>query len=435
MVHAGGDTFGLIRGVDRRMAGADPCGTGFSSGNRTMHLSNSRLTVLLVVVLALSTAEAQRPDGESSADSSGREPLPRFDRLVYLEDEAATSANVSVGDINGDGNLDIVLAKGRHWPLADRVHFGDGRGGFSAGDDLGAASDRTYSGLLVDLDEDGDLDVVISNDSPDPKLVYLNDSEGRFDAGSAFGSPDWPTRNASAADLNGDGLPDIVVANRTGNRPGANYVCLNRGGGRFDADCLRFSQESATTITPADIDADGRIDLVVPHREGGQSLIYMNEGGAEPTFRAVPFGPPDAAIRVSQAADLDGDGNLDIIAIHEDRARLGIRLYLGEGSQRFSDGVPIDNGGRYPYALAVADLDLDGHPDIVVGNIRAPSAVYFNHGSGRHFDSVTFGDDEGDAYGFGIGDLDNDGRPDIAVARSEGRNVVYFADEATVSAQ
>ncbi|MCI0635024.1 MAG: FG-GAP-like repeat-containing protein, partial [Actinobacteria bacterium] len=68
---------------------------------------------------------------------------------------------MAIGDLDGDGRLDVVLAKGRHWPLVDRVLFGDGAGGFPRARDLGSASDRTYLGRLADLDGDGDLDVVL----------------------------------------------------------------------------------------------------------------------------------------------------------------------------------------------------------------------------------------------------------------------------------
>ena len=64
---------------------------------------------------------------------------------------------------------------------------------------LGAASDRSYSGVLADLDRDGDLDVVISNDMPDPKLGYLSDGKGRFQVGTTFGRPEWSTRNVTRA--------------------------------------------------------------------------------------------------------------------------------------------------------------------------------------------------------------------------------------------
>lgn len=349
--------------------------------------------------------------------------FPQYDRVLLLETTLETSANVSIGDVNRDGRLDIVLAKGRHWPLVDRVLLGDGRGGITAAYDLGEAADRTYSGRLADLDADGDLDVVISNDTPDPKLTYLNDGHGRFHVGSTFGRAAWETRNASVADLDGDGLPDIVVANRL-DTGAVNYVCLNRGGGRFDADCLGFSREPATTITPADFNGDGLIDLAVPHRDRGQSYVYVNGGNA--TFASahrVPFGPRDARIRMAEAADLDGDGLSDIVTIDEGR---GLAVYFGRDDGGFSPGVEIADASVTPYALAIGDLNGDGRVDVVVGHVEAPSTVYFNDGSGRRYSPVQFGDDQGAAYGFAIADLDQDGLLDIAVARSGAPNVVYF---------
>jgi VCBS repeat protein len=320
-------------------------------------------------------------NAEQTASASAAARFPRYDRVLLLETTSETSANVSIGDVNGDGNLDLVLAKGRHWPLVDRVLLGDGRGHIQAAYNLGEASDRSYSGRLIDIDGDGDLDVVISNDAPDPKLVYLNDGKGHFHVGSTYGRPEWPTRNASVADLNGDGQPDIIVANRADS--GANYICLNRGKGRFDADCIAFSHESATTITAADFNRDGLIDLAVPHRDGGQSYVYLAGPGASfSNSRRVPFGPSDAGIRMAEATDLDGDGILDIVAIDE---RRGTAIYFGRKDGTFSSGITVDSGAVTPYALAVGDLNHDGKIDIVVGNVEAPSTVYFNDGSGRHF--------------------------------------------------
>ncbi len=350
---------------------------------------------------------------------------PRYDRALLLETTSETSANASFGDLDGDGNLDIVLAKGRHWPLVDRVLLGDGKGGIRQSFDLGVASDKSYSGRLVDLDGDGDLDVVISNDAPSPKLVYLNDGTGHFAVGSTYGSPDWPMRNATVADMNGDGRPDIIAANRTGRAAGFNYICLNRGRGRFDADCIAFSPEPATTITAADFNGDGVMDLLVPHRNGGQSRLYFGARNADlARLRSVPFGPADARIRVAEAADFNGDGVLDVVAIDEGT---GIAMYAGTGDGTFAAPVPIGDRTIIPYALTVGDLDCDGAADFVVGNVTAPSTVYFNDGSGRRFTPVMFGDSQGTAYGIAVGDFDKDGRRDIAVARSEAPNVLYFA--------
>lgn len=349
---------------------------------------------------------------------SAQQPRMRFDTALLLEQTSETSANVSFGDLNGDGRLDVMLAKGRHWPLVDQVLLNEGNRRFHAVP-LGAA-DRTYAGLLVDLDGDRDLDVVISNDDPDPKRVYLNDGRGRFTPGSTFGKREWPTRNVSVADLNGDSLPDIVVANRTGDDKGFNYVCLNRGAGRFDSDCLPVTRESTTTITPADFDRDGRIDLAVPHREGGQSYIYFNDGKAN-FPRRVSFGPTTAAIRVSAAADFNGDGLLDIAVVDE---RSGPAIYLQKKDGTFGERQPLERTAA-PYALAVADVNQDGKVDVIVGNVEAPSVVYFNE-DGHHFQVMRFGDNKGTAYGIAAGDVDKDGVMDIAVARSEAPNVLYF---------
>jgi hypothetical protein len=379
----------------------------------------SLLAVLPSTWIALAADRPVAPAGMAT-DSSR---FPRYDNVLLLENTAETSANVSIGDVNGDGHPDIVIAKGRHWPLTSRVFLGDGRGHFSAGYNLGDGAYRSYSARLVDIDGDGVLDVVLSNDAPDPKLVYLNDGKGHFRAGSSYGRREWSTRNVTVVDLNGDGLPDIVVANR-GNKS-SNYICLNKGKGQFDKTCIAFSTESATTIAAADFNHDGLIDLAVPHRDGGQSYVYL--AGPKATFsnlRRVPFGPPDATIRMAEAADFDGDGLLDIVAIDE---RQGVAIYFGQTDGTFSPAVAIDNGKAAPYALAVRDLNGDGRTDIVVGNIEAPSTVFFNDGSGRHYTPVHFGDTKGTVYGFAMADLDGDGLVDIVVARSDAPNVVYFA--------
>jgi hypothetical protein len=385
---------------------------------------------ILVAGLLLVTAPPSASDTQARRDAltqlqvvANSHTFPRFDRVLLLETTSETSANVSIGDLNGDGNLDILLVKGRHWPLISRVLLGDGKGHSPIAYNLCETPYRSYSGRLVDINGDGYLDVVLSNDAPDPKVIYLNDGKGHFHLGSSYGRPEWETRNASVADLNGDSRPDIIVANRTDKSP-ANYICLNKGKGRFEADCIAFSHESATTITAADFNHDGLIDLAVPNRDGGQSYVYLASPNATfSSLKRVPFGPPDAAIRMAEAADLDGDGFLDIVAIDE---RRGVAIYFGQKDGTFSAGMPIDNGKVTPYALAVGDLNHDGKIDIVVGNVEAPSTVYFNGGSGRHYTPVHFGDNKGTVYGFAIADLDRDGFLDIAVARSDAPNAVYF---------
>jgi hypothetical protein len=363
-------------------------------------------------------------------------PSPQFVRTVLLEPNADESANVSIGDLNADGNLDLVLVKGRHSPRVDKVLFGNGRGEFPTVQDLGSTADRSYSGSLVDVDGDGDLDIVISNDAPDPKVIHLNDGTGRFRLGGTYGEARWVTRNATVADMNNDRLPDVVVANRSGARPGANYICLNKGGGQFDAECVLFSRESATTIAASDFNADGFLDLVVPHRDGGQSHVYVHDGKSSvPTFTRFPFGPSRANIRVAGVADLDGDRRLDIVTADE---RMGVVIYFGRDGPAFSEAFLVSSAPTKqspegdlppgaPYALLVVDVDGNGSPDILVGKVQAPSTIHLNDGTGRRFTPVQFGDSRGTAYGFAVGDVDKDGRVDVAVARSGAPNVLYLA--------
>ena len=88
------------------------------------------------------------------APTTASEVFRSFDRVLLLEEKGEASAGVSVDDLNGDGLPDIVLGKGRHWPLYNRVLLNDGKGGFT-GSNLGAAPDRTYSAALADINRDG----------------------------------------------------------------------------------------------------------------------------------------------------------------------------------------------------------------------------------------------------------------------------------------
>src|SRR5262249_38921834 len=148
----------------------------------------------------------------------------------------------------------------------------------------------------------------------------------------------------------------------------------------------------------------------------------------------LPFGPEKSETRAIALGDLNGDGHLDVVASHLDG---GSFIYWGDGKGRFPSRVAFRPPAENSYSLALADLNGDGHLDIVAGNQGEADAVYFNEGRGKGFRVVRFGEtqrrdlkegvNQGHAsYGLAIGDIDGDGHPDIVVARSGGPSMIYF---------
>lgn len=339
-------------------------------------------------------------------------------KQVDLEGSAETSANASLGDLDNDGDLDIVLAKGRHWPLQNRVLFNDGKGSFDA-QDLGTVPDRSYAAALGDLDGDRDLDIVVSNDNPDDKKVYRNEGNGRFVLAGTWGEPSWNTRNIVLGDLNGDHHLDLVVANRKS----LSYILVNDGYGNFQRNrWIAIPSVSATTIVAADFNGDGLLDLAVPHRDGGFSRVLFNDGTM--SFRTTStFGPKVSSTRACAAGDLNRDGATDLI-VGDDQ--YGTSILLNDGHGNFSEAIPVGQPKLVAYAIATGDMNQDQHLDLIVGYASGGSMVYLNDGTGVRFEELAIGDGQGSVYGIAIGDLNSDGRNDIVQARSDATNSIFF---------
>lgn len=119
------------------------------------------------------------------------------------------SPSLTFADVDNDGDQDVMVANGRHWPQQNEIFLNNGNGRFMIGYHFGPIFDTSYAIPAGDLDGDGDLDAIVANDLA-PNMIYINDG-GHFTHTGNLGVEEESTRDVVIADLNGDDLLDAVV--------------------------------------------------------------------------------------------------------------------------------------------------------------------------------------------------------------------------------
>ena len=184
------------------------------------------------------------------------------------------TSSIGLGDLDQDGDLDLVVANGRHWAEQNLIYFNDSKGFFRRSKSLGGESNTSYQVPVVDIDNDGDLDILVANDRI-LNQVFKNDGNGNLVFSQYFGKQESNTRGLCAADLNGDGFIDVAVANRKSQ----NFIYFNNGKGVFNKGLPFGSKEEATIkIASGDMNGDNNIDLVLANRNGQENRIYFGRG-------------------------------------------------------------------------------------------------------------------------------------------------------------
>jgi hypothetical protein len=325
-----------------------------------------------------------------------------------------------VGDLTGDGNLDVVVACDSG---VVSVLLGDGRGSFTEPTSF-PAGDHPRSVVLGDFTGDGRLDAAVAI-SDFHVAVLFGDGAGGFGPPALFsvgpGRPGTANFSAVAAgDLNRDGHLDLACA---GQGTSAVSVLLGDGTGQLAAPRLIPQFNAPKAIALADFDGDGHLDIAVTNSGPGLTVLRGDVVGNFTFAAAISL----TAAGAVAAGDLNGDGLLDIAAIGSRGLASGpatVAVAIGDGKGRFAPPSFFPFGARdysgaqpEPTQLGVVDLDGDGHLDIAVPNPSGNEvAVLPGNGDGTFGEAETYATDGLGPVGVAHGDFTGSGEPDLVVA-------------------
>jgi hypothetical protein len=269
---------------------------------------------------------------------------------------------------------------------------------------------------IGDINGDGKLDLVSANREANNVSVFLGNGDGTFRAPQNHATGSVPG-HVALGDLNGDNRLDIVVDNDFG---GSATVLLNQGSGAFARTDYPLSIGIAVSVALGDLDNDGDLDIVVSDYSGSKVAVLLGHGDGTFTSQ-TPFSVPGTNTRNAVLGDLNGDGKLDLAVVYQNSAYVSVLPGHGDGT--FGAGTSYNKVGIHGGGLALGDVDADGDLDIVASNSDANSvSVLLNHGDGTFAPQTEYPAGTNPAA-VALGDVNGDGHLDILVPNAGSNDV------------
>lgn len=340
-----------------------------------------------------------------------------------LSDDTGHSWSASWADYDNDGYEDLYVTEFMHWK-GNYMYHNNGDGTFSketSGSqvtDRGAAAGSSWG----DYDNDGDLDLFVSNNVRAVNHLYRNDGDGNFtrvDAGDVSNYGGY-CHNAAWIDFNNDGWLDLFVSDYMPTK--FNMLYKNNGDGTFSTETsseISLEAKFSMGATWADYDGDGLLDLFVPNGRNDNNSLYHNDGNGK--FTKITSGAivSDAGNSTGSSwADFDNDGDMDLYVTNASNQKNFFYVNNGDGTFSKNTSSLIVSEEGHSHGSGWFDLENDGDLDLLVGNdADNPNYLYINNADGTFTKQENImTEDTENSMGLAFSDMDNDGDMDIFVA-------------------
>ena len=346
---------------------------------------------------------------------------------VWTSTETDATTSVAWGDFDGLGGPD--LAVGNIGLQLDRVYCSGAQGlTLCWSSDPFFADQDTYSVAWGDIDGDGDLDLVTGGGAYN--LVYCNEGRQLIVCGGTFTGEQ--ARSVAWGDYDSDGDLDLIAGN--GQFPLGQRLQLYRNDGRLLGELTLTSVWSSTialdtwSVAWGDADGDGDLDLAVGNRDNQPNQLYRNNRGTLAASAARVLSETQQN-RSLAWGDVDGDNDLDLAVGSNIQPN---RLYRNEGGVLTPAWTAAATDTTF--SVAWGDVDGDGDLDLAVGNNFQPNRLYRNNNGTLTATSVWTSTEADATTSLAWGDVDNDGDLDLAVVNFRQPNRLYRNDNGTLTA-